>query len=85
MEAEALGALTMEALSLALLLSGPVVATSLAIGLMTAFFQSATQLQEPTLGFVPRLAAVGIALILAGGWMGAEVIGFTETLWRSIQ
>ena len=84
MDAVALQRWITEALWLSLLLSLPTLAASLLVGLGIGIVQAATQLQEQTLSFVPKLVAVALTLALAGGWMGAELVRFTEAAWRSI-
>lgn len=76
--------LTVEALYLVLLVSAPVMGVSLLVGLLVGLLQAATQVQEHTLAFVPKLVAVGATLALAGGWMGAELLRYTDTLFRAI-
>ncbi len=63
-----------EGLVVALLVSAPPLAAALTIGLVTGVFQAATQVQEPSIGVVPRLAAVLGALALAAPWIGARVV-----------
>jgi flagellar biosynthesis protein FliQ len=72
----ALLALGREALVLALLLSGPPLITALLVGVGTGLLQAVTQVQEPTLAVVPRIAAVLAALLLAGPWIGARLLRF---------
>ena len=76
--------LTVEALVLVLLVSAPVLGVSLVVGLAVGLLQAVTQVQEQTLAFVPKLLAVGATLALAGGWMGAELLRYTDTLFRAI-
>jgi flagellar biosynthetic protein FliQ len=73
-----------EALQLVLLLSAPALAASLLAGLAVAVFQAASQLQELSLSFVPKLVAVAIALVVGGGWMGRELVRFTALVWNAI-
>jgi len=73
-----------EALYLVLLVSGPPLLVSLAVGLAVGLLQAMTQVQEQTLTFVPKLVAVGLVITVAGGWMGAEVVRFTSQLWTQI-
>jgi len=73
-----------EALVLVLVVSAPVLGVSLLVGLGVGLLQAVTQVQEHTLTFVPKLLAVGATLALAGGWMGAEVLRYTETLFRAL-
>jgi len=76
--------LTAETLYLVLLVSGPVLIVSLAVGLTVGLLQAVTQVQEQTLSFVPKLVGVGITLAVAGGWMGGELVRFTQGLWTAI-
>ncbi len=65
-----------EGLVVALLVSAPPLAAALTIGLVTGVLQAATQVQEQSLGVVPRLVAVLGALAVAGPWIGARVARF---------
>lgn len=71
-----------EALYLALLVSLPVLGVSLLVGLVFGILQAATQIQEQTLSFVPRLAAVLLTIALVGGWMGSQILRYTAALWE---
>jgi flagellar biosynthetic protein FliQ len=79
-----LSRIAVEALWLVLWLSLPVLLTSLVVGLLVAVLQAVTQVQEQTLSFVPKLAAVTLVLALTGSAMGAEIARFTERLFLSI-
>ncbi len=65
-----------EALVVALLVSAPPLAAALAVGAVTGVLQAATQVQEPSIGVVPRLVAVLVALGIAAPWIGARVARF---------
>jgi flagellar biosynthetic protein FliQ len=54
------------------------------IGFAVSLFQSATQIQEFTLAFVPKAVGVGIALLLCGHWMLQTIVSFTQDLYTSI-
>lgn len=73
-----------EAMMAAAKLAAPVLLTSLLVGLFIGLIQSATQLNEPTLAFVPKFLAVGGVLLLSGGWMMQEMVSFTEGLFEGI-
>jgi flagellar biosynthetic protein FliQ len=73
-----------ESLYLVLYVSAPVLAAALVVGLAVAVLSAATQVQEQSLAFVPKLVAVSLVLVLGGGWMAGELIGFTDDLWRAI-
>lgn len=59
-------------------LSAPMLLTALVVGFAVSLFQAVTQLQDSTLAFVPKILAVGIALLLSGNWMLQELISFTK-------
>ena len=65
-----------EALVVALLASAPPLAAALLVGATTGVLQAATQVQEPSIGVVPRLVAVLVALAVAAPWIGARVVRF---------
>jgi flagellar biosynthetic protein FliQ len=75
---------TRQALYLVVLVSTPVVAASLVVGVLVSVIQATTQVQDQTLSFVPKLLAVMLALALAGGWMGAQVLRLTHALWAQL-
>ena len=68
----------------ALKLSAPILVTALVVGFTISLFQSMTQIQEFTLAFVPKVVAVGIALLLSGNWMLHTIVTFTRQLYDSI-
>ena len=72
--------LSYQALFLILLLSGPPIVISTILGLIVAIFQAATQIQEQTLSFTVKLIAVIVTLMLMGGWLGAQIMQFTNTI-----
>ena len=61
-----------------------VVLPSLVIGLIVAMFQAATQINEQTLSFLPRLLVTFITLIWLGPWLAPQMVEFTDTLYRQI-
>lgn len=73
--------MTME---VALKLSAPILVTALSVGFAVSLFQSMTQIQEFTLAFVPKVVAVGVALVASGNWMLHTLINFTEDLFAMI-
>lgn len=70
-----------QALLLCMLLSAPAGLAALTIGLLVGILQSATQIQENTLTFVPKVVAITLALLLAGGWMGTQILQFTHSIF----
>lgn len=73
-----------DALWLAVLLAGPLLLAALGVGLLIGIFQAATQIQEMTLSFIPKLLALVIALFAAGPWMLSVVMAFSERLIMEI-
>jgi flagellar biosynthetic protein FliQ len=69
---------------LATKLAAPFLLVTLAIGLGVGLLQSATQVQEQTLAFVPKLAGVALVILLGGHWMLTEFTGFTTNLFDQI-
>ena len=76
--------LSYQALILILLLSGPPIIISMILGLFVAIFQAATQIQEQTLSFTVKLFAVIFTIIILGGWLGAQVMQFSNTILTSL-
>ena len=73
-----------EALWLAVLLSGPILGVALAVGLTVGVIQAATQIQEMTLSFIPKISAVAAVIFLVGPWMLRLLITFTQRLFLEI-
>jgi flagellar biosynthetic protein FliQ len=65
-------------------LVAPILGVSLAVGLIISMFQSVTQIQEFTLTFVPKLAAVSLVLLFTGHWMMDTLITYVDTLFSQI-
>ncbi len=65
-------------------LSAPLLLSGLAIGLVISILQAATQVNEMTLAFIPKILVMGLALIVGGSWMLHLLIDFTINLIHSI-
>ncbi|HUZ10044.1 MAG TPA: flagellar biosynthesis protein FliQ [Acidimicrobiales bacterium] len=76
--------MAVEAMLVTLKLAGPILVASLVVGLVISLFQSVTQIQEFTLTFVPKLAAVAVVILVAGHWMLGELTGYTDSLFLQI-
>jgi flagellar biosynthetic protein FliQ len=76
--------LGMQVMMVAAKLAAPALVTALVIGFAVSLFQSATQIQEFTLAFVPKAIGVAIALLVCGHWMLTTLITFTTQLFNSI-
>ncbi|WP_448625377.1 flagellar biosynthesis protein FliQ [Geodermatophilus sp. URMC 64] len=66
---------------LAAKVAAPILITALLVGFLISLFQAATQIQEQTLSFVPKMIAVSIALLVSGNWVLNEMVSFTHTLF----
>ena len=73
-----------QALELTLLVSAPPFIAALTTGLIISIFQAATQINEQTLSFVPKLIATFITLVLAGPWMITMMTDYIRRLFESI-
>ncbi|HEU5284754.1 MAG TPA: flagellar biosynthesis protein FliQ [Burkholderiales bacterium] len=76
--------LVQQALQVTILVSAPLLLAALATGLLVSVFQAATQINEMTLPFVPKLLAVFAAAVLAGPWMLGLLVDFTRRLFASL-
>ena len=76
--------LGMQAMLVAGKLAAPTLITALVVGFAVSMFQSATQIQEFTLAFVPKAIGVGVALLISGHWMLTTMITFTTDLLNGI-
>ncbi|HRE54313.1 MAG TPA: flagellar biosynthesis protein FliQ [Candidatus Competibacter sp.] len=72
------------ALELGVLLSAPLLLSALVIGVLISLFQAATQINEMTLSFVPKLLVLVLVLVLAGPWMLELLVDFTRALFKDI-
>jgi len=72
------------ALEMTLMLAAPLLLVALMVGLLVGVFQAATQINEMTLSFIPKLLGMAAALVIAGPWMLKELVGYTRTLIESI-
>ncbi|OCC22918.1 flagellar biosynthetic protein FliQ [Croceicoccus estronivorus] len=68
----------------AAIIAGPVMLATLAVGLIVSIFQVATQIQEITLSYVPKIIAAMILLIAMGPWMIARLTSFARALYLTI-
>ncbi|WP_291994536.1 flagellar biosynthesis protein FliQ [Candidatus Accumulibacter sp. ACC003] len=73
-----------QAVEMTLLLSAPLLLTALLIGLIVSIFQAATQINEQTLSFIPKLVGVFLTLLLAGPWMLDTMVNYVRRLFESI-
>jgi flagellar biosynthesis protein FliQ len=72
------------ALETTLLLAGPLLLTALLVGLLVGMFQAATQINEMTLSFIPKLLAMAATMVVIGPWMLKLLVNYTRELIMSI-
>jgi flagellar biosynthetic protein FliQ len=72
------------ALEMTLLLAAPMLLVALVTGLVVGAFQAATQINEMTLSFIPKLLATAATLVIAGPWMLKLIVGYTREIFESI-
>jgi flagellar biosynthetic protein FliQ len=73
-----------QAMEVALMVSLPLLAVSLFVGIVVSVFQAATSIQEMTLTFVPKLIGFGVVLLFLGSWMLTTLVGFTHVCFERI-
>lgn len=76
--------LVQQALEVTILLSAPLLLAALVTGLVVSVFQAATQINEMTLSFIPKLLAIFATVVLAGPWMLNLMVDFTRRLFSAI-
>lgn len=84
MNSEVVLSLVQQTLWVAMLVSAPLLLTSLVMGLLVSIFQAATQINEMTLSFIPKLLAVFVVGVVAGPWMLTTFVDFTRHLFEEI-
>lgn len=72
------------AMEITLMVSAPLLLVALIIGLIISIFQAATQINEATLSFIPKLVGVFIALVLAGPWMLSTMLDYMRGVFTGI-
>jgi flagellar biosynthesis protein FliQ len=73
-----------QALVVTAMLAAPMLLSALAAGLIIGMFQAATQINEMTLSFIPKLLVLAATLYVGGGWMLKIITGYSEQLYKSI-
>lgn len=84
MTPEAVMSMSHHAMVVALLLGAPMLLTALAIGLLVSLFQAATQINEMTLSFIPKILGVFTVLVIAGPWLLSVITDYTRALFQSL-
>ncbi len=73
-----------QAVEVMLMVAAPLLLVALAIGLLVSIFQAATQINEMTLSFIPKLVGIFVALVLAGPWILSVMIDYMRQMLTSI-
>jgi flagellar biosynthetic protein FliQ len=72
------------AMELAMKIAMPMLLVGLIVGLLVSIFQAATQIQEQTLSFIPKIAGLAVVLVVGGPWMLGQLLNWTEGLYAEI-
>ncbi|MFC0474719.1 flagellar biosynthesis protein FliQ [Robertmurraya beringensis] len=67
-----------------ILISGPLLALALIVGLIVSIFQATTQIQEQTLAFVPKIVAVLLGLVFFGPWMLSHMLSYANEIFTNL-
>ncbi|MFZ3019233.1 MAG: flagellar biosynthesis protein FliQ [Gallionella sp.] len=73
-----------QAVEMTLLISAPLLLTALVIGLVVSIFQAATQINEMTLSFIPKMLGIFVVLIFTGPWMISMMVDYIQRLFGNI-
>ena len=74
----------LEGLNMALMIAGPLLLSGLVAGVVVSIFQAATSINEMTLVFIPKMLAVGLALVFFFPWMLQMLVGYTQNILINI-
>jgi len=84
MTPESVVTLGQQAIELTLMVAAPLLLSALLIGLVVSIFQAATQINEQTLSFIPKIVGIFVTLIIAGPWMISMLVDFMRRLFSNI-
>jgi flagellar biosynthetic protein FliQ len=84
MTPESVMTLGRQAMEVTLMISAPMLLTSLVVGLLVSIFQAATQINEATLSFIPKLLGVFLVLIISGPWVLSIILDYMRTMFSGI-
>jgi flagellar biosynthesis protein FliQ len=76
--------LSQNAITLMLVIAGPILLVSLIIGTIISLIQAATQVNEVTMTFIPKIVGIGLILLLLGSWMMQQILVFTTGIFNSL-
>lgn len=84
MTPESMNALAQSTIYITMLVLAPILLIALVVGVLVSIIQAATQIQEQTLAFVPKIVAVLVGLLLFGPWMLMNLIDFTRNIFTNL-
>ncbi len=84
MDADTVIDISQQALYVIVMLAAPMLLSALSVGLIIGMFQAATQINEMTLSFIPKLFILVVAVMVAGPWMLDLILNYTRNLYLSI-
>jgi flagellar biosynthetic protein FliQ len=84
MTPETVMSIAQRALEMTVMLAAPLLLVALVVGLLVGIFQAATQINEMTLSFIPKLIGMATAMLIAGPWMLKQLVSYTRMLIESI-
>ena len=84
MTPEAVMTLAHQAMYVGLVLAAPLLFVALIVGLLVSLFQAATQINESTLSFIPKLLAIAVTMVIAGPWMLTTMLDYLRQTLTSI-
>jgi flagellar biosynthesis protein FliQ len=84
MTPESVMTLGRHAMEVTLMIAAPLLLVALVIGLVVSIFQAATQINEATLSFIPKLVGIFVALVVAGPWMLATMLDYMREVFSGI-
>ena len=84
MTPETVMTIAQRALEMTVMLAAPLLLVALVVGLLVGIFQAATQINESTLSFIPKLIGMATAILIAGPWMLKQLVSYTRLLIESI-
>ncbi len=84
MTPETVMTIAQRALEMTVMLAAPLLLVALLVGLLVGIFQAATQINEMTLSFIPKLLGMAAAMLVAGPWMLKQLVSYTRMLIESI-
>jgi flagellar biosynthetic protein FliQ len=84
MTPESVITLGQQAVQMTLMIAAPMLLTALVIGLVVSIFQAATQINEMTLSFIPKLLGIFLVMIFTGSWMVNTMVDYIQRLFGNI-